>query len=344
MTRALMPFEDAAREALDDGLVRAVLLGNGFSMDYDASIFGYDSLAEEAGLSGLSVPKDELFARLGSTNFEVVIDQLRASAKIHDLYGAERAVATAMKRDAKVIQNGLADVLADRHPENTFALSDPQVEHARNFLANFDRIFTLNYDLLLYWVVNRKDVGPRVPYSDGFEWPTAREKGQLFWKRKGSHSQCIFYLHGALHLFVEDRRVQKLNYKMHGSLVDEMRDRLALGHYPLVVTEGKSEEKVARIERSVYLRTCHERFADLQGALFCHGVSMSPRDDHVFEAIEAEGSEIGSVYVGVRGSIRSGKGRDLAERAELIKERRREVGGRKLRVRFYDANSAHVWR
>lgn len=342
----LMTFKAAVKDAKAKGYARSVLLGNGFSMAYNPQVFGYDSLAKEARLTGLSVQKSELFEQLGSTNFEVIIEMLTASAKMQRLYCAVEGCARAMEADATTLRRGLAEVLADRHPGNNFALTDEEIRHARTFLSNFRQLFTLSYDLLLYWAVNRADVGPRVPMTDGFEYATVDQRDDLIWKANPTQGrQRVFFLHGALHLFVdEDKRVHKLSWGEHGSLVPEIRRRLDRGMYPLIVTEGRREEKEARIDRSAYLRTAHRRFANIEGALFVHGVSMSPNDDHIFEPVADEQSRIVALYVGVRGSINSANGRELARRAEGIADERKAAGGKKLEVEFYDADSAHVWR
>jgi hypothetical protein len=335
-------------EAVADAEARfddiSVLLGNGFSIDYAPTVFAYESLADEAELPALSVDKDALFAALGSSNFEVVIDKLRAAATLQGLYGGETDLADALAADAVVVRNGLADVLMARHPASAGLLSDDEVLHARTFLSHFSRIFTLSYDLLLYWVVNRPTPGTRVPKADGFEWPSWKDNSVLIWKSKPNVSrQRVFFLHGALHYFVEERKVHKMSYG-NGPLVAGLRRRLTRGQYPLVVTEGTRDEKEARIDRSAYLRTGLRRFGELGGAVFIHGVSMSPNDDHVLELLETDSSEVDAIYVGIHGSPRSAGARTLMARAEAIKANREANGGRALRVKFYDTASAQVWR
>ncbi|MFK0241689.1 DUF4917 family protein [Microbacterium sp. NPDC090281] len=321
----------------------SVLLGNGFSIDYDPTIFKYESLAEEANLSDLSVSKEALFGALGSSNFEVVIDRLKSSAAIEELYGGSAARAEAMKSDARVVRNGLADVLATRHPARAHNLEPDQIVHARRFLANFSNIYTLNYDLLLYWVVMATEHGSRVPKKDGFGWVSSSDHS-LIWSSTPTQRQRIFYLHGALHLFVEDRRLHKMSYNESGPIVGSIRRRLRNGDYPLVVTEGSSEDKRERIGRSAYLRTGLNRFGEQRGALFVHGMSMHENDSHILERLEAEDSNITRLYVGVHGTAESRASKKLIERSEDLAQQREKNGGRRLRIKFYDTSSASVWR
>ncbi|MFK4836942.1 DUF4917 family protein [Microbacterium sp. ZW T2_14] len=341
----ILTFAEAIADANRKCDSLSVLLGNGFSIAYDSTIFSYESLAEEAELAALSVPKADLFASLSSQNFEVVIDKLNAASSIQRLYGGDPVLADQMAADAVVVRNGLADVLASRHPFNALAVTDEEVRHAREFLTHFLNIYTLSYDLLLYWAVNRSEVGPFVRKRDGFEWPTWKDRSRLIWKRRPTQGpQRVYFLHGALHLFVQDRKLTKLSYNSHGSIVGELRSRLEAGEYPIVVTEGTRLEKEARIERSAYLRTALQRFGLLDGALFIHGVSMSPNDDHVLELIETESSTITALYVGIYGDPDAPSARKVIDRAKEMKRHRRESGGRPLRLRFYDVTSAHVWR
>jgi hypothetical protein len=325
------------------GEERSVLLGNGFSIDYNSKIFRYESLAKEAALKGLSVKKEDLFRRSGSRNFEAIIERLRISAGLHELYGGDPKMAAMFRKDARIVRNGLAEVISARHPDSFMNLTGDEIRHARQFLSNFERYFTLSYDLLLYWIVNARDYPPaNVTRRDGFEWPTRVRSTDFVWKVKPTYPQRVFYLHGALHYFIDGGVVHKLSYGSE-PIVDGLRARLANGDYPLIVTEGTSAEKEARIDKSPLLRTGMRRFGELQGAVFIHGVSMSQSDDHILGLIEEDTSAIEGLYVGIHRPGTAGA-RGLMARAEEIAERREANGGRKLRLRFYDAATANAWR
>ncbi|SEB81251.1 DUF4917 family protein [Microbacterium hydrocarbonoxydans] len=336
-------FDEALAHAEEHTDVASLLLGNGFSIDYAPEIFHYESLAAEASLSGLSVTKQELFEALGSSNFEVVIDRLRAAAALEIVYGGSTERASTMKADARVVRNGLADVLADRHPARAQHLEDDEITHARLFLSHFTNIFTLNYDLLLYWALMAREYGSRVPTKDGFGWVSGRDR-RLVWSSNPSRTQRVFFLHGALHLFVEDHRLYKLSYNENGPIIRSLRQRLSRGEYPLVVTEGTREEKEARIGKSAYLRFGIARFRELGGSLFIHGASLSPNDDHIIEHLESAESDVVALYVGIHGDPEAGAAREVVARAKEIVRRRRAEGGRRLKLKFYDASSAKVWR
>lgn len=306
-------------------------------MGYDPGIFSYGSLAKAAALPALSVDKTEPFQKVGSEDFETVVERLRTAAKLGQIYGLDASQINRLKVDARVVRNGLADVLADRHPKTAVSLSDEEIRHVREFLKPFDDVFTLNYDMLLYWAITRPSLISGVAARDGF----GPFEDEIVWQKR--LPQHVHFLHGALHLFVEDRKLKKLNFKQHGPMLSEVKRPINIDKYPLIVTEGSSAEKKARIDRSAYLSTTLERFEAISSALFIHGVSMSPNDNHIFEKIESEKSKIQALYVGVHGSQTSESSEALMRRVMLMQKRRRQTG-KKLKTRFYDAESAHVWR
>lgn len=337
MVRTLITFAQAVEHATEKHLRLSILLGNGFSIDY-SPVFAYGSLMEGARLPRLSVDKGKLFEVVGSADFETVVERLRTAAKLASLYGAKKRLARRLKADARVVRAGLVNAIAELHPGSAQDLTHDEVVHARQFLHHFEDVFSLNYDLLLYWVVNSGGGTLRVPRQDGFGW----DGGGLRWS--SNRTQRLHFLHGAIHLFVEDRRLSKIRYAQHGRIVDELRARLSLEVDPLIITEGKREEKEQRIRESAYLRTAHSRLKGVDGALFIHGVSMDPNDDHIFEHIESEDSRITRLYVGIHGDPSSTGARRIIRRVEHMCDRRHERGGAKLRVKFYRAESAGVWR
>jgi hypothetical protein len=339
----LLTFDEAVADARRLAMPRpTVLLGNGFSIDYDPSIFSYSSLAKRARLDELHMPKKELFEAVGSENFEIVSERLQRAATVHRLYDPSGDLWKGMKQDAAKVRRSLAHSLATLHPDSARDLTDAQAAQAKRFLRNFRLIYTVNYDLLLYWVLNAPG-GPAVVKRDGFE-RREDDPGPLFWKPNPDWgSQQVFYLHGALHLFVKDKRLEKLNGRDHGRLVDALRRRLRNKRFPRVVTEGRSDEKLARIAKSAYLSAALQSFRELHGTLFIHGMSLSENDDHLLTSISAGNSRVTGLYVGVHGHP-SRSSKVVVDRARSVKADRVDNGGQALRLRFYDAASARVWR
>lgn len=329
-------FADVIKEAADQYDEVAVLLGNGFSIDYDAGRFKYQSLVEKADLAGLAVERADLFHAIDSQDFEKLIDYLSTAAEFVDLYGGGAQHASALRSDADVVRRGLADALASSLPNNTNEMEEACVRRARQFLSYFSQIFTLNYDTLLYWLVNRPEIAPDVVREDGF----GQDGHRLVWSPEAE--QKVHYLHGALHFFDSaDGGMEKVRSTRKAQIVPGIRARLEKGDLPIVVTEGRRAQKDARIARHEYLRETLHRFGECRGALFIHGASMDENDDHIFSCLETAESDIHAVYV----SLHQGSSRDrVRDRVHRLAEIRRENGGKPLHFEFYDAASAQVWR
>lgn len=339
----VVDFEEAldASEVTDGG--RHVLLGNGASIAWRPDLFSYESLYQEANIEDLLPTKEDLFGALDTHDFEKVMGHLATAANLADLYGAPEATIERMVHDAEAVRRALADVISKIHPDHRNMVSDNDCEHAREFLSNFNSVFTLNYDLLLYWVIMRDNSTYKLDFRDGFQWPTYEMRNALVWKPHVAEAeQNVYYLHGALHYFPQEGWLHKLHYGQD-PLVSQVRDRILRGQYPLFVSEGTSPEKVARIEASEYLRFCRSSLASLRGTLFIHGASLAANDDHVWRVVESRDSKIESLWVAVHGDPASEVAQVVMQRARLIGTRRRSNGGRALNVRFYSAATANLW-
>ena len=56
-----------------------------------------------------------------------------------------------LKDDAQLIKDRLLKAIADTHPSRPNEISEDEYRQVRAFLAQFTSIYTVNYDLLMYW-------------------------------------------------------------------------------------------------------------------------------------------------------------------------------------------------
>lgn len=190
------------------------------------------------------------------------------------------------------IQKLLIETISKVHPEThqDFFSDDILAHSAFHFLQNFHSIHTLNYDLLLYWVIVQ--FSQKNQFNDGFinnQWNSQNK------------DQNIFYLHGALHIFQNHRedKIIKLSYSQEkGSLTTQLKEELDRLNYPIYVTEGKSENKSKTIKKNQYLKHCFKTLKHLQGTLFIIGHSLSEFDQHIFKEI-FKNSKISKCFVGI---------------------------------------------
>lgn len=340
----MFDFSEALARAAEIHNKRHLLLGNGFSIACRADCFTYGRLLDAADLSALSVDGAALFAAEETTDFEEIINSLRIAARIVEFYETtDHEIAAHLEADAELVKTALANVLAQSHPDNVGEIELTEYRQARQFLAHFDHIFTVNYDLLLYWTL-MQEMDPQVRADDGFR--ADHDDPEADWVRwdsyhGGSWNQNVYYLHGGLHLFEEGPVLKKLTFSRTGvALIDQIRAALDAEAYPLVITEGSSLEKLARIRHNDYLAKGLRSLASCKGSLFIHGHSLADNDAHVFKAIGGEG-KFSALFVGLHGEPESESNVAIQRKANAIAAER--PPGRPLAIEFYESASAAVW-
>jgi Domain of unknown function (DUF4917) len=340
----VLDFADALARSTEIHKKRHLLLGNGFSIACRPDCFTYGRLLDEADLSDLSVDGPTLFAAEETSDFEEIINSLRVAARMAEFYEtSDPDLAARLQDDAESVKSALAETLARSHPDNTGEIEPIEYEQARKFLSNFGRIYTVNYDLLLYWTL-MQEMEPRFKADDGFR--ADHDDPDAEWVRwdsyhGGSRQQNIYYLHGGLHLFEEGPVLKKLTFSRTGiPLVGQIREALDIEAYPLVITEGSSPEKLSRIRHNDYLAKGLRSLAECQGSLFIHGHSLADNDAHVFRAVGGEG-KFSALFVGLHGDSESESNVVIQHRAAAIAAERPDW--KPLAVEFYDSGSAAVW-
>jgi hypothetical protein len=335
---AILTFEEAMAEAHGK---KHLSLGNGFSRACRNDIFAYDALFERADFSALPPTARNAFDSLATTDFEVVMRALRTGESLVRLYEPDNvSLAGQLLRDADGLREVLAAAIAQNHPARPNDISSESYEGCRAFLHHFDSIYTLNYDLLLYWALMQTELPPDVRSDDGFRTPDEGEAEYVTWDVEKTDGQTIFYLHGALHLYDAGRELKKYTWSNTGiALIDQIRVALREGLYPLIVAEGSSAEKMNRIFHCLYLGRGYRSFAKIQGNLFIYGHSMRENDDHWFRLIEK--GKLKRLFVGLFGAPNSTGNTALIAKALRLQEPRTRRSP--LQVTFFDSTTANVW-
>ncbi len=340
-TPKILSFKEALKDS-EDCNKRHLLLGNGFSIACRSDIFRYDKLFDQADFSTLSATARQAFTDLGTTDFERVIRVLRDAAVICTTYGVGAKVAKQLRADAEAIKELLVQTIAKSHPERPSDITDEEYAHCHAFLEPFDRVYTLNYDLLLYWSHMKRE---KVISDDGFrtsqdDIETFTESDYVVWEPGQSHGANTWFLHGALHVFDAQTEVRKYTWNRTGvRLIEQVRDALRKDYFPLFVAEGTSEEKLERIRHSDYLAKAYRSFAEITGCLFIYGHSLAENDEHFLKLIER--GKLSRVFVGLYGKPDSNLNKRIVRRANAMTLAR---SSRPLKVGFYDTATAKVWR
>ncbi len=318
-----------------------VLLGNGFSRACRDDIFAYDALFNRADFSALSANAKRAFEKLKTTDFEVVIRAMRNAAILCELYsGKKDELSKQFRDDADGLREVLAAAVAHSHPSRPNDISDEEYQACRVFLGHFDKIYTLNYDLLLYWTVMHEELEPKVLADDGFRSPEEKDVDYVTWEIGNTNKQNIHYLHGALHLFDAGSELKKYTWSRTGvALIDQIRAFLADDMYPLIVAEGEAAQKKTKIDHSNYLSRSFRSFGAIGGSLFVHGFSMGDSDSHLVKTI-AKG-KVSEIYVSLHGDPTSKANRNITEKVMQLPNARPKHYP--LSYTFYDSASANIW-
>ncbi|MFI4916774.1 MAG: DUF4917 family protein [Phycisphaerales bacterium JB060] len=327
-----------ALNATDDGKKRHVLLGNGFSRAWRDDIFSYQALYDQAEMSGLSKDARKAFEALDTTDFEQVMRMLKQAAKLARQYNRPK-LADILDGHGDEIREVLVSTIADNHPERPHDVTARQYAACKRFLSHFDSVYTVNYDLLLYWALMQDEIEPFVECDDGFRQPDDGPAKYVTWDVQKTDKQKIHYLHGALHLFDAGSELQKYIWSnTQIALIDQIRKALKKDKYPLFVSEGSADSKMNRIQHSGYLNRSYRSFAKIGGSLFVYGLSMAENDEHILKLIDHGGFK--NIAIGLYGPPTSPGNRRIIERAQAFGTMRK---GPPPKIMYFDAQSAQVW-
>lgn len=335
-------FTDAANK-------RRLLLGNGFSMACFGD-FDYKTLYQKVKDEGIPAKVQKVFEKYGETNFEAILKLLDDSSWMAVTYGlCQNQDESEMKQDYEALKLALTNAITAVHPEHRGLVEDEKYDACYAFISNFDDLYTVNYDLLLYWTSLHREP---FKFTDLFSKDEDTEGNDCeCMPHQASSGAGIYFLHGALHLYTDEKSVRKRVWKDTDiPLVTQIRAALEDKNYPLVVAEGDSKSKMMQIEGSSYLSNCQRKFQGIQGHLFTFGHSLSDQDQHIVDMI-SKNTSLRHLWIGIRGDFTKRSNKRFLELAKRMRQRRQDhIEGKKLRgkkggleVHFYDADSAKVW-
>ncbi len=340
----MLTFQEAVNEArknkqIEDQLI--LLLGNGFSQACGEVNSGIDNLFSYGSLLDVkaeALPNRktlaELFNTVGTTNFEGVLSTLNACKRIYQFIRNQNSESLLNEIDvySDAVKKHLIRAVISVNPEQQHQISDESHLACGLFLKEFNLIFTLSYDLLLYWAIRNcsHKIQELRKFTDGFSLKIAEEE-ICYWS--DYYSTRFFYLHGALHLFNDDEdctyKLINPEIKTGSNLKEKIMNNINNNRFPLIVTEGDSNKKLRQIRENPYLNMAINKLKKRQGVLFIYGVSFE-YDDHILETIK-KNPNIKTVYVGVY------KGND----APLTKFKEK-VSSKNISA--FDASSVNPWK
>jgi hypothetical protein len=332
----ILSYEEVRKRCVPER--SSLLLGNGFSIACD-EVFSYRSLYNAAVTAGLSVRARRVFERLGTNNFEGVMRSLELSHWVAATYGLVQSSNSEMLGDLETIKRTLIEAIGGSHLQHPGEILDERKERAVEFLRQYRIVFTTNYDLLLYWITMNSN--PPL-FDDGFRYDPDDEDRLVFSFYSGDRR--MFYLHGAVHLYMEEGRLCKHRSGTDGlCLTDVIRESLGHGQYPLFVAEASAGEKLRQINENPYLTSCLGQFNSLKGNLVILGHSLAESDEHILDAI-VRNRRLSSLYLGLHGDPESSSNQVTQATARRLHVQRSQQSQQcPLEVYFYSSETACVW-
>ncbi|NQU54197.1 MAG: DUF4917 family protein [Bacteroidetes bacterium] len=345
----LETFEDVL-ESIKNNKKREfhLLLGNGFSMAYDSDIFSYNALHNFI----TEIKDNDLLKILGiieTKNFESIMQQLDTFSSLIEAFGGDPKFKKKVDKASSKLRKSLLEAVKVLHPAHVFTVPEDKSEACSKFLKIFldtkGKIFSTNYDLLLYWILMRNSI---VEHNDGFgrdlENPSFgeyvpeedQEWSELRWG-KYSEEQNVFYVHGALPFFDTGVDIVKEEYDNENYLLEKISNRMEQGDYPIFVTAGNGKEKLTHIKHNHYLFHCYDNLCKIAGSLVTFGFNFGKYDTHIIDAINKAAKygqkkfpKLNSIYIGVYSS-------DDKRHIEKIRDEFL------CKVRIFDAKTVGVW-
>ncbi|MEZ0122030.1 MAG: DUF4917 family protein [Candidatus Reddybacter sp.] len=324
----MQSFQEAI-DSLEDDEKPSILLANGFSQAWDAGIFNYANLLDAADFGCRETVMRPLFANLGTYDFEAVMKQLVAAEAVLNAYGADQTLIDSITSDKEVLKNALITAISSTHPDLPSEVEDTQFVAVRTFLSQFSEVFSINYDLLFYWARNKSNLDP-ANYStdDGF-------RSQRRWEGHETNQE-VHFLHGGLHIYDTGTYIKKHACTDDGlTIIDQVRNNLNTGNFPLFVSEPTYQKKKQRIDHNPYLNYCFQALGNANGALFVHGHSMDESDKHIFNQIKS--SRLSKIFISIFGDEDSEVNTRTKANALAF------LNGHGVTVDFYQAESTPVW-
>lgn len=316
-----------------------LIIGNGASVALHQK-FRFDSLKEEAEkLRLFNDDISKLFIEFDTSDFELILRLVWHAKLINKHLGiVDQKLDSAYEN----IKQALIKVVKEVHCEHS-DIAD-QLPQLYQFTKQFRTVVSLNYDLILYWILmygNRNEDGHR--FKDCFQgsglfrnnWQDLRNP-----IRKEKEVTLSLYQHGNLSIFRDakntETKVQRGDFE---GLLEVITSQWENNKIPLFVAEGTGTKKLESIKSSSYLSTIfYEVLPDLitqKANLVIYGWSLGKQESHLVKQI-FKNKQSGKVAI----SIFQNNQEECHRIYRLIKN---EKVAPNIEIEFFDSQSSGCW-
>lgn len=326
-------------EIKDDYENGNLIIGNGASVALHQK-FRFDSLKEEAEkLRLFNEDISKLFIEFDTSDFELILRLVWHAKLVNKHLGIiDQKIDSAYEN----IKEALIKVVKEVHCEHS-DIAD-QLPQLYQFTKQFRTVVSLNYDLILYWILmygNRNEDGHR--FKDCFQgsglfrnnWQDLRNP-----IRKEKEVTLSLYQHGNLSIFRDAKNTEtKVQRGGFEDLLEVITSQWEDNKIPLFVAEGTGTKKLESIKSSPYLSTIfYEVLPDLitqKANLVIYGWRLGEQESHLVKQI-FKNKQSGKVAI----SIFQNNQEECHRIYRLIKN---EKVAPNIEIEFFDSQSSGCW-
>jgi hypothetical protein len=333
----------------------ALLVGNGGSIALSSN-FSYSTLYEYAVKRDLLQEDTKaVFDKFQkkSRDFESVLFSLWQADYINERFDVEKSQRDKVRKGYVKVRRSLINSVKDIHPEHKEIATS--LNDVGEFVSHFSNVFSLNYDLTLYWAsVQKNSISPnsisdsftkRVSYSGKQKTKTFAFLGDIDGLKRpynlNQKETLVFYPHG--NLIIYQTRATKKEKKIDANKQDLLKTITEFwaknDGNPLFVCEGTTESKLESISSSTYLSHVYQEELPRGGVnLTIYGWGIGKQDTHILNQL-ARGT-YQKIAVSIRIGDKQTEGlqqemRDICQKLEVITPAHNIV--------FFDSASSGCW-
>lgn len=341
-----------------------LILGNGASINIDEN-FAYDSLykycfkSENSKLHNYSQEQladiEKIFSTFNTGDFESVLQKLHQANIVNELFNIDHKMLDQKYKECRNLLICAIQLIHKKYNE----ISHDELNSIEQFISQFKAIYSLNYDLILYWAmyIGNKKNSDSNRYKDGFMLESDISELDKKFLHNGyylleqPHHPCdkatlIFYLHGNLTLATaavngisEEVKICSGD-KDHLNLIIEKWE--SNNYIPLFVSEGLSKLKLNYIEESPYLSEVISRLKSTKGNLVIYGWSFNDQDAHILDKIQEAKKYHGLQRIAVSVYLKDHK-EPYLKYIQRVSDKLISVGFKPEEIDFFDAKSKGSW-
>lgn len=282
-----------------------LLAGNGFNMNFDIDT-SHENIYEKI----IPIDDTEFFKK--------------AKSRGEDLEDIFRDMQS--KESQKLLLDWLYVALID-----IISNSCDATKRMADCIKKFKRVFTINYEFLIYraqLTVNDEHPGY---FIDGFSRRNVND--DLTWSNRAL--QNIFYLHGGFHILKKAEKIIKVTVGREPTLA------CAIASYRKENPDAKIEcifgptsaKKMEDIEDNPYTKHALYALGTIEGIIFLYGVSLDQKDKHIWGAIY-NNPNIEQVNISYNTNLSIGGYKEFVDNARSIFPNKN--------VHFYDSQSINT--